>query len=41
MKKQHVGVVPGLKEFLAEYVSDKALGEDGYLVAKGLFRFPG
>ncbi len=37
-KKQHVGVVPGMVEFVEEYVSDKALGEDGYLAAKGLVR---
>ena len=39
-KKQHVGVVPGMKEFIAEYVSDKAMGEDGYLAAKGLIALP-
>jgi phosphate transport system substrate-binding protein len=31
-----VGVIPGISEFLAEYVSDKALGEEGYLADKGL-----
>ncbi len=36
VKKQHVGVIPGLKEFVAEYASAKAIGEDGYLSAKGL-----
>jgi len=41
VKKQHVGVVPGIAEFVAEYVSDKALGEDGYLGAKGLITLPG
>lgn len=40
VKKQHIGVVPGIKEFLAEYVSTKAIGEDGYLVAKGLIAMP-
>lgn len=40
-KKQHIGVIPGMKEFIAEYVSDKALGEDGYLSAKGLVTLPG
>jgi phosphate transport system substrate-binding protein len=40
VKAQHVDVVPGLKEFIAEYVSEKALGEDGYLVAKGLIALP-
>ncbi|MEJ1159306.1 PstS family phosphate ABC transporter substrate-binding protein [Prosthecomicrobium sp. N25] len=40
VKKQHVGVIPGLKEFVAEYVSDKAMGEDGYLADKGLIPLP-
>jgi phosphate transport system substrate-binding protein len=39
-KKQHVGVVPGMQEFVMEYVSDKAMGEDGYLAAKGLIALP-
>jgi phosphate transport system substrate-binding protein len=39
-KKQHIGVIPGVKEFIAEYVSEKALGEDGYLGAKGLVTLP-
>jgi phosphate transport system substrate-binding protein len=41
VKKQHVGQVPGMAEFVAEYVSDKALSEDGYLAAKGLITLPG
>lgn len=36
VKKAHIGVIPGLKEFVAEYVSDKAIGEEGYLADKGL-----
>ena len=40
-KKQHIGVIPGMNEFIAEYVSDKALGEDGYLAEKGLVTLPG
>src|SRR5690606_12544140 len=36
VKKAHVGVIPGLPEFLAEYTSDKAIGEEGYLADKGL-----
>jgi phosphate transport system substrate-binding protein len=40
VKKAHVGVIPGMKEFLAEFVSPKAVGEDGYLVAKGLISMP-
>jgi phosphate transport system substrate-binding protein len=39
-KKQHIDMIPGMKEFIAEYVSDKALGEDGYLGAKGLVTLP-
>jgi phosphate transport system substrate-binding protein len=40
-KKAHVGVVPGMAEFVAEYVSDKAIGADGYLADKGLITLPG
>jgi phosphate transport system substrate-binding protein len=40
VKKQHVGVIPGLKEFVVEYVSKKAMGEDGYLSNKGLISLP-
>lgn len=35
-KNQHVGVIPGLQEFIAEYASDRAIGSDGYLLDKGL-----
>lgn len=40
VKKAHVGVIPGIKEFLAEYTSDKAMGEEGYLADKGLVASP-
>lgn len=36
VKKAHVESVPGLKEFVAEFTSDAAWGEDGYLADKGL-----
>jgi len=36
VKKAHLRQIPGLKEFVAEYVSDKALGAEGYLADKGL-----
>ena len=36
VKKAHVGVVPGLKEFLAEFTSQKAMGSRGYLTDIGL-----
>ena len=40
LKKQHVAVIPGLKEFAVEYTSVKSMGEDGYLSAKGLIPLP-
>lgn len=36
MKKGHVGSVPGMHEFAKEFVSNTSMGEDGYLVDKGL-----
>ncbi|GAB4362387.1 MAG: PstS family phosphate ABC transporter substrate-binding protein [Kiloniellaceae bacterium] len=36
IKNTHRGVIPGLDEFIAEYVSDAALGPDGYLAERGL-----
>ena len=40
VKKQHVGVVPGIDKFVAEYVSSKAMSKDGYLARKGLVSLP-
>jgi phosphate transport system substrate-binding protein len=40
VKNSHVGVVPGMVEFLSEFSSDKAWGEDGYLADKGLIPMP-
>ena len=39
-KKAHVGVIPGINEFLAEFTSEKAWGKDGYLSEKGLIPMP-
>lgn len=36
VKNAHRDVIPGMKEFLAEYMSDEALGPDGYLAERGL-----
>ena len=36
VKNAHVGVIPGIREFVAEYVSERSMGEDGYLADKGL-----
>ncbi|MEO7775497.1 MAG: substrate-binding domain-containing protein [Steroidobacteraceae bacterium] len=41
VKKAHIGVIPGIKEFLSEYVSDKSMGSEGYLADKGLVPLPG
>jgi len=35
-KAQHVGTVPGMKEYLAEFTKESAWGEDGYLADKGM-----
>ena len=29
-------MIPGIKEFIDEYVSEKALGGEGYLAGRGL-----
>jgi phosphate transport system substrate-binding protein len=36
VKKAHLGVIPGLREFVTEYTSDRAMGGEGYLADKGL-----
>ena len=36
IKKAHINAIPGLREFANEYVSEKALGEEGYLSDRGL-----
>ena len=40
VKKAHVDVIPGIKEFVAEFTSEKAWGPDGYLADKGLIPMP-
>ncbi len=40
VKKAHVGSIPGIAEYLAEFTSEKAWGEDGYLSDKGLIPMP-
>ncbi|MHA1598982.1 MAG: PstS family phosphate ABC transporter substrate-binding protein [Alphaproteobacteria bacterium] len=40
VKSAHVGVVPGMQEFLTEFTSDKAWGDEGYLADKGLIPMP-
>ncbi len=36
VKNAHRNVIPGLQEFVEEYVSEDAMGEEGYLVDRGL-----
>ena len=40
VKTAHLGLVPGLADYLAEFVSDRAAGPDGYLVDLGLAPMP-
>ena len=40
VKNAHVGVVPGIKEYVSEFTADKAWGPDGYLADKGLIPLP-
>ena len=40
VKTAHLGLIPGLADFLAEFVSDRAAGPDGYLVGLGLAPMP-
>ncbi|MCB1877236.1 MAG: PstS family phosphate ABC transporter substrate-binding protein [Chromatiales bacterium] len=40
VKKAHMGVIPGMEEYLAEFTSDKAWGDEGYLADKGMIPMP-
>jgi phosphate transport system substrate-binding protein len=40
VKKAHVDVIPGMKGYLAEFASDKAWSEEGYLADKGMIPMP-
>lgn len=40
VKKAHVGSIPGIKEFVAEFTSQKAMGEEGSLADRGLVPLP-
>ena len=40
VKNAHVGSVPGIREYIAEFTSEKAVGEYGYLTDKGLIPLP-
>ncbi|WP_020559453.1 PstS family phosphate ABC transporter substrate-binding protein [Thiofilum flexile] len=40
VKKEHVGTVKGIEDFLAEFTSDAAWGDEGYLTDKGMIPMP-
>jgi phosphate transport system substrate-binding protein len=40
VKKAHADVIPGMKEYLKEFTSEKAWGEEGYLSEKGMIPMP-
>jgi phosphate transport system substrate-binding protein len=40
VKKAHVGVIPGIEEYVAEFMSDAASGSEGYLADIGLIPLP-
>lgn len=40
VKKAHVDVIPGLREFLREFTSERAWGDEGYLADRGLIPMP-
>jgi phosphate transport system substrate-binding protein len=40
VKTAHADVIPGIREFVAEFVSERAMGEDGYLADRGLIALP-
>jgi phosphate transport system substrate-binding protein len=41
VKNAHVGVIPGIAEYVSEYTSDKSMGQEGYLADIGLIPLPG
>ena len=36
VKKQHIGTIPGIAEYLGEFTSEGSWGEEGYLADKGM-----
>lgn len=40
VKDAHIGQVPGILEYVTEFTSDKAWGDEGYLTDKGLIPMP-
>lgn len=40
VKKAHVNMIPGMMEYIKEFTSEKAWGDDGYLSDRGLIPMP-
>ncbi len=40
VKNAHVGAIPGIQEYATEFMSEAAVGEDGYLIDLGLIPLP-
>ena len=40
VKQAHVDVIPGIREYVAEFTSDEAWGPDGYLSERGMIPMP-
>ena len=40
VKKAHVDAIPGIREYLAEFTGERAMGEYGYLTDRGLIPLP-
>jgi phosphate transport system substrate-binding protein len=40
VKKAHVDVIPGIRDYLTEFTSEKAWGKTGYLAEKGMIPMP-
>jgi len=40
VKLAHVGVIPGIQEYVNEFVSERSMGAEGYLANKGLVPLP-
>ena len=40
IKTEHLALIPGIKEYLQEFLSEAAIGDEGYLVNEGLVPLP-
>src|SRR5258705_13351765 len=40
VKNAHVKSIPGIREYVAEFTSEKAIGDEGYLSERGLVPAP-